>query len=159
MLRKFSVALVAIAAIVGLSATAANAAAPVKPTPTAGFTAVAPHLIGGGRVTPNSFGTCTSGQGCAYIDANGGGSVYHMVFSTLGANTCHNLPAAFGDAVSSTELLFGSGYGVVWFLNPNCSGDQLAQPHLTDANMNDFCYLCPTFRWNDAASSFEIVKV
>lgn len=156
MFKKFSVALVALVALVGLSATAANAAAPVKPTP--GFTSVtSPHLIGGGRVTPNAFGGCTNGHGCAYINTNGGGSVFDMVFSVLGANTCHNTSTAFTNTISSTEILFGSGYGVRWYHSRDCAGDVLQQPHLTDANMTDFYILYPVTSWNDEIESFEIV--
>lgn len=159
MLRKLSVALVAVAAIIGLSATAANAAAPVKPTPAAGFTAITPHLIGGGgRVTPNAFGGCTNGHGCAYVNVNGGGAVYDMVFSVVGTS-CHNMPAGFVATVSSTEIKFGSGYGVLWYDAVNCDtgADGLVQPHLTDANMTDFYRVYPIQSWNDAIRSFQLV--
>lgn len=102
-----------------------------------------------------SFSDCTNGQGCAWIDINGGGPRQNIVFSQNGT-TCHNFSIAFDNAISSTETLYGSGYGINLYDSYNCGhGGQgwIHQPAFTTKNWTDGCFI---FCFNDVFSSYKI---
>lgn len=158
MRNRIIAALAALLVAVGLAATIATpASAAPQPAPTF-------HTVikgGGGTVSPDSFSDCLNGQGCAWVDVNGGGERVDIVFS-LNGTTCHNLTGDFQDSISSSETLYGSGYGINWYDNANCDKNGPAawahQPAFTTKNWTDGCLPPPFLCLNDRISSFKICK-
>ena len=104
-----------------------------------GGVATGEHIATTAVVQPAAFHTCTNGQGCVYSEANGGGSVLHIIFSQSGG-ACVNMPTGWNDVASSAELKFGSGFGMAWYKNAGCTGPRFLQPALTDTNFVDDDY-------------------
>jgi len=66
-----------------------------------------------------SMGSCPDGHGCAWLDANYGGAMLDIVWSTIHGH-CNNLFSPWQDSITSTWLRFGSGYGMNWYINAAC---------------------------------------
>lgn len=94
---------------------------------------------------------CPAGQGCLWVDHNGGGARLSIAFSVAKPNVCHNLPAQFNDTASSASADYGSGYAIYFYEDPNCGvfGD-IDEEYLEST---DYVWF---YDFNDEISSYMI---
>lgn len=147
-LKRIIAPLVLMLAIAGVT----FAIAPVSPPPVSTTIAVAQMP----PVELVSFSSCPLGQGCLYVDVNGGGSVQHVIFSQV--HGCVNMIGALNDAMSSSIETIGSGWHFLFFDRANCveGGSPFSpfiQPDDTSADWS-----AGRGVHNDLASSFELIR-
>lgn len=124
-------------------------------TSTDGKTAIVNKLVpaNGPAERMRAFSQCINGHGCAWTDANYGGSFLDIVWSVTCCG-CWNLNGGFADTISSGSMQFGSGYGITWYKNTGCTGSSTVLSHNT--NQPNYATFQPAFGWNDSFSSFQI---
>jgi len=144
---KRIIAPLAIAAL--LVTGAVLAIAPVSPPAGATVTAMPPmELV--------SFSSCPLGQGCLYVDVNGGGSIQHVIFSQV--HGCVNMNGTLNDAMSSSIETIGSGWHFLFFDRANCvEGGSLYSP-FTQPDDTSADWSAGFGVHNDLASSFELIR-
>jgi len=97
------------------------------------------------------------GNGCVWTDINGGGTRLTFSVSWAGYNTCHNLPAAQDDAVSSASSDYGGGWDLKLFRDYNCSLSNFHDYILHSSVFANFNGAnCLIICYNDQFSSFRI---
>lgn len=101
-----------------------------------------------------AFSDCHLGHGCIFVDTNGGGAMYDVVFSVVGGNACWNFGTTFNNKMSSSIETIG-GWHFKFYDQAGCNGAAWwTQPDDTEANWGSF----PFLGHNDLASSFMLIQ-
>lgn len=100
-----------------------------------------------------SWSDCPAGQGCVYINSNGGNPILGLTYSSVGGvYKCWNFADNWNDAISSVKVRYGSGEDMKFFKDADCTGTAT-----TVANGAEMSYHGWPRVWNDVISSFMIV--
>jgi hypothetical protein len=81
-----------------------------------------------------SYSECTFGQGCVYIDGNGGDPLLKFAYSVYGGSgVCWDMPANFRNTISSSVETYGNGHVFHFYPGLRCTGIGWVQPDDTEA--------------------------
>lgn len=100
---------------------------------------------------------CPHGQSCLFLNFDGGGWIYNIVWSANPRDTCVNLPSFYRNDASSVVADFGSGWDLILYENIQC-GDTFRDAFKSPTHKNfAWCNTCnPLNHLNDDVESFRI---
>lgn len=102
---------------------------------------------------------CPHGQSCLFLNVDGGGWIFNIVWSANPKDTCVDLPSFYRNDASSVVADFGSGWDLLLYEDIQC-GDYFPDRFTSPTSRNFvWCNTCNSYaHLNDDVESFKIVQ-